>query len=184
MPQSKILLDTNAYLRLAHNLHPLLFQEFGKKKYTLYVIDDFQKEFDRSLRLKNKFYWVNKPEFKENRKKRIKMSRQNKKDIAVAQSIIWEQNITMGFGSSKIDIRALAFGYVLNIPVVKDDTDMVNLGKVLGIEIWGILTLMKLMYDNIHVGIQELKALADYMDYNNDLPYFGFKKEFKKVFGK
>ena len=33
MPQSKILLDTNAYLRLAHNLHPLLFQEFGKKKY-------------------------------------------------------------------------------------------------------------------------------------------------------
>ena len=184
MPQSKILLDTNAYLRLAHNLHPLLFQEFGKKKYTLYVIDDFQKEFDRNPRLENKFYWVNEPEFKENRKKRIKVSRQDKKDIRVAQSIIWEQNIAMGLGSSKPDIRALAFGYVLNIPVVTDDADMVNLGKVLGIEVWGILELMKVMYDNNRVGIKELKALVDYMDYNNDLPYFGFKKEFKKVFGK
>jgi len=90
----------------------------------------------------------------------------------------------MGLGSSKPDIRALAFGYVLNIPVVTDDADMVNLGKVLGIEVWGILELMKVMYDNNRVGIKELKALVDYMDYNNDLPYFGFKKEFKKVFGK
>ena len=184
MPQSKILLDTNAYLRLAYNLHPLLFQEFGKKNYTLYVIDDFQKEFDRNPRLKNKFYWVNEPEFEENRKKRIKVSRQNKKDISVAQSVIWEENIARGLGSSKPDIRALAFGFVLDIPVVTDDNDMVNLGKVLGIEVWGILVLMKVMYDNKHVGIKELKGLVDYMDYNNDLPYFGFKKEFKKVFDK
>ena len=90
----------------------------------------------------------------------------------------------MGFGSSKIDIRALAFGYILNIPVVTDDADMVNPGKLLGIEVWSILALMKLMYDNSYVGIKELKALVDYMDYNNDLPYFGFMKEFKKVFCK
>ncbi len=35
MAQTKILLDTNSYLRLAVNLHPLLFVSYGKEFHTL-----------------------------------------------------------------------------------------------------------------------------------------------------
>lgn len=69
MPQTKLLLDTNAYLRLAYTFHPLLFVSFGGKKYTLYVIEDFQKEFNRQSRLKRKFPWVNKNQFKKKQDK-------------------------------------------------------------------------------------------------------------------
>jgi len=184
MPQSKILLDTNAYLRLAQSIHPLLFEPFGEENYTLYVIDDFQKEFKRSQRLKEKFYWVNESEYVENRKKKIEVSKQNKINIDVAYSIIWEQNITMGLGASRIDVRALAFGNVLNTPVVTDDSNMISLAEEFDITVWGILDLMRLMYDSEYRSINELKTIVDYLEYNKDLPYAGFKKEFKKVFGK
>lgn len=54
MPQSKILLDSNSYFRLAKSIHPLLFQEFGNKKYCLYVLPELDKEYERQPRLKNK----------------------------------------------------------------------------------------------------------------------------------
>ncbi len=74
MPQTKLLLDTNAYLRLAFTIHPLLFVSFGEEQYTLYVIEDFQKEFNRRRRLKRSFPWVNQKEFKNNRSKLITLS--------------------------------------------------------------------------------------------------------------
>jgi hypothetical protein len=63
MAKTRILLDSNAYLRLANSFHPLLHESFGKENYTLHLIPEFQKEFDKSPRLKNKFGWVNQPEY-------------------------------------------------------------------------------------------------------------------------
>ena len=37
MPQRKLLLDTNAYLRLARSVHPLLFSDFGEDRICLYL---------------------------------------------------------------------------------------------------------------------------------------------------
>lgn len=37
MPESRILLDTNAYFRLAQSIRPLLNVQFGEKNYNLYV---------------------------------------------------------------------------------------------------------------------------------------------------
>lgn len=68
MDKKRILLDSNAYLRLANSFHPLLGEGFGKENYTLHLIPEFQKEFDKNPRLKNKFGWVNQPEYVENRK--------------------------------------------------------------------------------------------------------------------
>jgi protein-arginine kinase len=79
MPQTKILLDTNAYLRLAQTIHPLLFVPFGDNDYTLYVIKEFHKEFNRAKRLTRNFPWVNLKEFKENRSKSISLSKEDKK---------------------------------------------------------------------------------------------------------
>ena len=59
MSIKRILLDSNAYLRLANSFHPLLNEPFGKDRYALYLIPEFQKEFDKSPRLANKFGWVN-----------------------------------------------------------------------------------------------------------------------------
>ena len=44
MPQSKILIDSNVYFRLAQSIRPLLQVEFGKEKYCLYVIKGLQEE--------------------------------------------------------------------------------------------------------------------------------------------
>ena len=46
MPQTKILLDTNTYLRLAQSIHPLLGNPCGKENYTLYI----HKEIDIELK--------------------------------------------------------------------------------------------------------------------------------------
>ena len=42
VPQSKILIDTNAYFRLAQSIRPLLKVEFGDEEYCLYVIKELQ----------------------------------------------------------------------------------------------------------------------------------------------
>jgi hypothetical protein len=133
MAKFRILLDSNAYLRLANSFHPLLHESFGQQSYVLYVIPEFQKEFDKSPRLKNKFGWVNQPEYVENRKRRIRITRSEKEQVRLTYSYIWEHNISQRLGASRVDVRALAYGAVLGVSVITDDSDMNELGKVFGI---------------------------------------------------
>ena len=51
MAQTKILLDTNSYHRLAENLHPLLFVPYGDENFTLYAHKDLRDECLRQPRL-------------------------------------------------------------------------------------------------------------------------------------
>ncbi len=44
MAQSKILVDTNAYLRLAKTIRPLLFMPFGENEYCLYILPELNEE--------------------------------------------------------------------------------------------------------------------------------------------
>ena len=67
MAQTKIIVDSNSYFRLAQNIHPLLCKPFGKSQFTLYIHSDLGTEFKRSPRLKNKFQWFTEPRFVENR---------------------------------------------------------------------------------------------------------------------
>ena len=182
MAKNRILLDSNAYLRLANSFHPLLHKSFGKQSYVLYVIPEFQKEFDKNPRLKNKFGWVNQPEYVEDRKRRIRITRSQKEQVRLTYSYIWEHNISQGLGASRGDVRALAYGAVLGVPVITDDSDMTELGKVFGIEVKGLLDLLKLMYDANRIDIQEIRILLDYLQYNRDLPYPSFRKDVMKAF--
>ncbi|MEJ0004755.1 MAG: hypothetical protein WDN30_16635 [Pararobbsia sp.] len=52
-----LLLDTNAYLRFAKRIKPLLGVAFGAKKYTLTVLSIVEEEFHRSVRLQERFPW-------------------------------------------------------------------------------------------------------------------------------
>lgn len=62
MAYSKILVDTNAYLRLVKTIRPLLFAPFGENQYCFYILPELNKEL-KSHRLQNTFYWVNEGEF-------------------------------------------------------------------------------------------------------------------------
>lgn len=54
-----ILLDSNAYFRLALSISPLLAQKFGSPPpFQLKVIDEVEKEYARNPRLKTKFHWL------------------------------------------------------------------------------------------------------------------------------
>lgn len=67
MPQSKILVDTNSYLRLAKTIRPLLFMPFGENEYCLYILPELNSELG-TRKLQSKFPWVDEEEFAENRK--------------------------------------------------------------------------------------------------------------------
>jgi hypothetical protein len=56
--------------------------------------------------------------------------KKEKREIAIAYSYIWAQNISEGVGALRVDVRALAYGSVLDIPVVTDDFDMAGLSNL------------------------------------------------------
>lgn len=182
MSKFKILLDSNAYLRLGDSFHPLLGDSFGTQNYTLYLIPEFQKEFDKNPRLQNKFGWVDQPEYIKNRKKRIRVLNQQKKDIRLTYSYLWSQNISEQLGASRVDVNALAYGSVLDSPVVTDDFDMTELADQFGIEVWDLLNLLDIMYKNKRANKKQIEALIGFLEYNNDLPNPSFKKKAAKKF--
>ncbi len=54
-----ILLDSNAYFRLALSIHPLLQVCFGEDtQFSLFVLPELDDEYRTSVRLRHKFMWV------------------------------------------------------------------------------------------------------------------------------
>lgn len=52
-----VLLDTNAYLRLAKRVRPMLGVKFGQKEYVLTVLKDVETEVHRNPTLRAKYPW-------------------------------------------------------------------------------------------------------------------------------
>lgn len=181
MAQAKILLDSNAYFRLAKEIHPLLFQEFGREAYCLYVLKDLQAEYDRSRRLQTKFPWVDDPEYRANRCKPLSLSKRQKTDITIAEGIMWEAVLTEVPGPNRIDVSNLAHGYVLDIPVVTDDIDMTTLARMFNVPIMSTLQLLKLMLNRGHITIHDIRRIAGFWQWLGDLPG-RFVSEYKKLF--
>ncbi len=77
MAQTKILVDTNSYIRLAKTIHPLLYQTFGDVEYCLYVLPELNKEL-ASHKLESRFHWINDAEFSGNRRNSPTLSRHRK----------------------------------------------------------------------------------------------------------
>lgn len=75
MAQTKILLDTNSNLRLAQNLHPLLFVPCGEENINLNAHKDLKDECMRQPRLANKSDWITLPKYEENRKRALALSK-------------------------------------------------------------------------------------------------------------
>ncbi len=181
MPQTKILIDSNVYFRLAQSIHPLLQVEFGKEKYCLYVIKELQTEYDKNPRLKNTFYWVNELKYKKNRSCELNLSRKNKLEISQVFDFIKNYARDLYPDVSKVDITALAHAYVLNIQIVTDDSDMLALAGNFNINTFKTLELLKLMLDCLHIKIAIVRQIASYWNYAEDIPK-SFAMDYKKLF--
>ena len=102
MPQSKILVDTNAYIRLAKTIRPLLFASFGDNEYCLYTLPELNEELE-SRKLQSKFHWIEDEEFVENRKHFPSIGRKQKKLIQQTFEYLWDHVQTELPGPSKVD---------------------------------------------------------------------------------
>jgi hypothetical protein len=181
MPQSKILIDSNAYFRLAQSIRPLLKEIFGDENYCLYVIKELQEEFEKNPRLKNSFPWVNSPEFVENRTHRLQISRPEKKEIERTYNFILDFVRDEHPDVSRVDVLCLAHAEVLKIPVVTDDAEMLEVAAAFEIKTFKTLELLKLMLDCGHIDMAKVREIASYWQYQNDKPK-DFKKDYKRIF--
>lgn len=108
MAYTKILLDTNAYLRLSKSVRPLLAEPFGEKQYALFLHKEIQIELNRSSRIKNKFYWLKEKEYVEERKKIITTTRKEKEEIEKTYDFVWEFQNDENLELSREDIYCIA----------------------------------------------------------------------------
>jgi hypothetical protein len=83
-----VLLDTNAYLRLAKRVRPAVGVKFGQKGYVLTIHKSVEDEVHRSSRLKSLYPWFDSEEFSRERlAKQIRLTAEEKASIQAAQSV-------------------------------------------------------------------------------------------------
>ncbi len=121
-----ILLDSNAYFRIALSIHPLLQDLFGHApSYALKVLEDLDKEFSRNRRLISKFHWVANPEYRMDRKSAQYSARgKTAPQVETALSYLIYQAKLESIDVSYVDLKALAVGYARSFPVITDDRGM------------------------------------------------------------
>lgn len=183
MSQTKLLLDTNTYLRLAQSIHPLLGTPFGKTNFTLYIHKEIETELNRSSRLQTKFYWIETEEYKVNRKKRLNIAKPLQKEIENTYEHIWEFQKDEKLGLSREDIYCIATSFELNIVLITDDQAMIKACKEFDVCVLSTLELMNMMLVNNHIKLDLIKQIIEYWKYENDLPA-NFNKDFKRLFSK
>ncbi|MBW1817323.1 MAG: DNA-binding protein, partial [Deltaproteobacteria bacterium] len=148
MPSCNIIVDSCSYFRLTQSIRPLLKTSFGREKHCLGVIEELDKEYEKSPTLKNKFFWVTQQEFSDNRKDCFSPNTTQRSEINHAFFFIREFARDSQFSVSEVDIVGLAYSYVLKIPVVTDDSDMLEVAKEFEIKTYKTLEVMKLMMDS------------------------------------
>lgn len=183
MAQTKILLDTNSYLRLAQNLHPLLFVSYGAENFTLYVHKDLKDECQRSPRLAHKFDWITLPKYEDNRKRSLTMSKEQHAEAAQNFDFMWGQVEADGLTPSKIDTRILATALTLGVRVVTDDQGMLDLAAEYGVDTWTTLELMKSMRDAGQITMEMIRRVVEQWIDEKDLPAKALRTRYQEFFG-
>ncbi|MEI7900579.1 MAG: hypothetical protein WCK89_10010 [bacterium] len=187
-PPQVVLLDSNAYFRLAQSIHPLLGQIFGPPPpFSLFVLEVLDREFASNRRLQNKFEWVNQKVYKEDRRRNtyeVKGSDWVAK-VETAYSFFAGYVRMNKLSASPEDIRALAIGRVKQFPVVSDDRDIRDLAAMFNVTCWWSLDLLKLMQNHSRIGRGEVIQTVEYWNEQNDLPRKkdDFRIQYKAVFG-
>ena len=181
MPQSKILVDTNAYLRLARTIRPLLFVPFADNEYCLYILPELNQEL-AGRKLQTKFSWVDEEEFAKNRQHFPNIGKRQKKSIEQTFEYVWEHVQTELPGPSRVDALYVTYALELDVPVVTDDQDMTKLAEAFDAKVMSTLELLKIMLDCGHTDMQTINGLVEYLKYFSDLPA-NFQTDYQRLFG-
>lgn len=192
-----VLLDTNAYLRLAKRVRPLLGKKFGQKDYVLTVLRDVEDEVQRSPRLRHDYPWFDAASLANERLAHsLRLSAQEKATLAAAASVLHGlvQMDPARFMAQRrsppsyTDCRVLAFGQIRPAIVVTDDLGMHELASMVGIEgIWHGPELLKKMLGAKLIGNDLVREIYAALEVNNDLTATWVAAKhgtFLKVFGK
>jgi hypothetical protein len=179
--QNKIIVDINVYFRLAQSIRPLLQEPFGPNKYCLYVLPELTEEYNKSPRLKNSFSWFTNNEYVKNRECKWYLNKNQKTDIIETFKFIRDTSVDIAPDVSRVDIKCLAYAYILKIPVATDDSGMIKLAEEFDIKIFKLLEILKLMLDNNHIEMKKIREIAAYLKYLPDLPK-NFTIDYKQIF--
>ena len=191
-----VLLDTNADLRLAKRIKPLLGKKFGQKDYVLTILRDVEDEVHRSPRLRYIYPWFDTANLANERLAHSpRLSAGEKTKLAAATSVLhglvqMEPAKFMTKGRSPpsyVDCRVLAFGQIRPAIVVTDDLGMHELANMLDIEIWHGPELMKKMLGAKAITNDLVRKIYSALEANNDLTETWVEAKhsaFMKLFGK
>lgn len=191
-----VLLDTNAYLRLAKRVRPLLGKAFGQKRYVLTVLRDVEDEVQRSPRLQHDYPWFAADGLATERLAHSpRLNAEEKAMLAAATSVLhglvqMDPGIFMTKGRSppsRTDCRVLAFGQIRPAIVVTDDLGMHALADMVGLDIWHGPELLKKMLSAKLIGNELVREIYAALEVNNDLTatWVAAKHStFAKLFGK
>lgn len=190
-----VLLDTNAYLRLAKRIKPLLGEPFGQKEYVLTILKAVEDEVHKSTRLQFHYPWFDDPPLAEERlAKRVNLRKEERAQIEAMQSVLRAHvlehaaDYTTHYRSppSPTDCYCLAFGEVRPAIVVTDDLGMHQLAREFGLEVWYGHELLKKMLTAKMVDRERIVAIYEALEANGDIDE-GWRHAkhtvFKKIFG-
>ena len=191
-----VLLDTNAYLRLAKRIQPCLGVEFGQKKYQLTILKEVENEVSRQPRLQALYPWFgDEPYTTERLAKRTRLSPVEKTQIEAVKSILLDYvaNNTDQFlqgGRSppgSTDCFCLAFGQVRPAVVVTDDIGMHLLAEVFELPVWNGWEVLKKMRSAKMINNDKIREIFEALENNRDMTKSWEEAkhtELEKVFGK
>jgi hypothetical protein len=183
-----VLLDSNAYFRLACSIRPLLKGSFGDAPpYTMFVLADLDEEYRRSIRLQHKFQWVVESEYRNDRTAKLyELNRKKREEAERALRFLADFADDNQLNVSLVDLKALAVGFVDSIPVVTDDGNMTKVAEAHDIECWNTIKLLKLMCSTGRIDDEQVAEVLEYLQYEKDLPMplDRLRKVFKEYFGK
>jgi len=191
-----VLLDTNAYLRLAKRVRPMLGVRFGRKDYVLTILRDVEDEVHRSSRLRSKFPWFEQGDLRTERlSKQVRLSAAEKQQLADAQSVLHgyvlsDMDRYIGGGRSppsSTDCRVLAFGQIRPAIVVTDDLGMHLLAHDFEIAVWHGWELLAKMRTAKVVDNDLIREIYAALERNGDLTdtWKAVRHtEFARIFGK
>ncbi len=191
-----VLLDTNAYLRLAKRVRPVIGIKFGQKDYVLTVHRTTEDEVHRCPRLRSLFPWFDDQEYAiERMAKQIRLSAHEHTEINAAQSVlrafVLQDPMRFMVGKrqppSENDCFLLAIAQVKPAIVVTDDLGMHSLASDFGLIIWHGCELLHKLLSAKTIDRVLVQEIYDALEANGDLPdYWRNVKhtKFSKVFGK
>lgn len=190
-----VLLDTNAYLRLAKRIRPLLGEPFGQKPYEPTILKQVEDEVLHSPRLKFNYPWFTESDLSTERLSRqARLSKDERAKIEAAASVLRAHVLanphdytTLGRSPpSPTDCFLLAYGQVRPAIVVTDDLGMHKLAKDFDIDIWHGHELLKKMLSAKAIDNDLVREIYTALENNDDLPRSWQEAkhtEFRKVFG-